>query len=218
MVTISVIACRALARRGLPTGQGLARWWAHAPARVRGRLRGSGRACVRMNNISFEQILFKKSKPMMKRMTTKKKEGSSGLSMIKPTSFYSTEREKTKLNWFCYELSLGIYDDLKDNIGKQQKKHKISDERLAEFSIYISKKMIDIILQKLSGRIEAVYFSYEMIESYFPNIEDKFINKMLDSISKTWDMQLSFCEICPTRCISEKDEYCTMFNDIDLFK
>ena len=138
--------------------------------------------------------------------------------MIKPTSFYSTEREKTKLNWFCYELSLGIYDDLKDNIGKQQKKHKISDESLAEFSIYISKKMIDIILQKLSGRIEAVYFSYEMIESYFPNIEDKFINKMLDSISKTWDMQLSFCEICPTRCISEKDEYCTMFNDIDLFK
>lgn len=154
----------------------------------------------------------------MKRMTTKKKEGNSGLSMIKPTSFYSSEREKTKLNWFCYELSVGIYDDLKDNIGKQQKKHKISDEILAEFSIYISKKMIDIILQKLSGRIETVYFSYEMIETYFPNIEDKFINKMLDSISKTWDTQLSFCEICPTRCISEKDEYCSMFNDVDLFK
>jgi len=78
--------------------------------------------------------------------------------------------------------------------------------------------MIDIILQKLSGRIETVYFSYDMIETYFPNIEDKFINKMLDSISKTWDTQLSFCEICPTRCISEKDEYCSMFNDVDLFK
>ena len=121
-------------------------------------------------------------------------EGKSGISMIKQTSFYSSESDKTKL-----------------------KKHKISDEALAEFSIYISKEMKDIILQKLSSRIEKVYFSYEMIESYFPNLSDKLVNKMLDAISKTWDTLLGFCEVCPSRCISEKDAYCTMFNDKDLF-
>ena len=146
-----------------------------------------------------------------------KEERRSGISMIKPTSFYSSESEKTKLNWFCYELSVSIYDDMKKDNGKRLKKHKIRDEVLAEFSIYISTKMKDIILQKLSGRIDKVYFSYEMIESYFPNLDDEFINKMLDSISKTWDEQLSFCETCPTRCISERDAYCTMFNDKDLF-
>jgi len=146
-----------------------------------------------------------------------KEEGRSGISKIKPTSFYSSESEKTKLNWFCYELSVSIYDDMKKDNGKRLKKHKIRDEVLAEFSIYISTKMKDIILQKLSGRIDKVYFSYEMIESYFPNLDDEFINKMLDSISKTWDEQLSFCETCPTRCISERDAYCTMFNDKDLF-
>jgi hypothetical protein len=144
--------------------------------------------------------------------------GRSGISMIKPTSIYSSESEKTKLNWFCYELSVGIYDDMKEDIGKQLKKHKIGDEVLAVFSIYISKNMKEIILQKISGRIEKVYFSYEMIRSYFPNLDDKFIDKMLDSISETWDKQLSFCEICPTRCISEKDAYCTMFNDESLFE
>ena len=66
--------------------------------------------------------------------------------MIKPTSFYSSESEKTKLNWFCYELSAGIYDDMKEDIGKQLKKHKIGDEVLAAFSIYISKNMKEIIL------------------------------------------------------------------------
>jgi uncharacterized Fe-S radical SAM superfamily protein PflX len=151
-------------------------------------------------------------------MTTMKEEGRSGLSVIKPASFYSNESEKTKLNWFCYELSVSIYDDMKEDIGKLLKKHKIRDENLVVFSIYISKKMKDIILQKLSGRIDNVYFSYEMIESYFPNLDDEFINKMLDSISKTWDKQLSFCEICPTRCISERDAYCTMFNDESLFE
>ena len=137
--------------------------------------------------------------------------------MIKPTSFYSCEVEKTKLNWFCYELSMGIYDKMKGNIGKRLKKHKISDEALAGFSIYISKKMKDIILQKLSGRIEVVHLSYEMIESYFPKLNDKMVNKILDVISKTWDEQLSFCGVCPTRCISEKDAYCTMFDEEDIF-
>ena len=52
-------------------------------------------------------------------MITMNGEGKSGISMIKPTSFYSSESEKTKLNWFCYELSMSIYDDMREDIGKQ---------------------------------------------------------------------------------------------------
>ncbi len=145
------------------------------------------------------------------------KEGKSGISMIKPTSFYSSENDKIKLNWFCYELSMSIYDEIMENLEKQLKRYKIGEKAFAEFSIYLSKKMKDIILQKLLGRIEKVYFSYEVVESYFPNLSDRMVNKMLDMIAKAWDEQLSVCEICPTRCISEKEAYCTMFDDKDLF-
>lgn len=143
----------------------------------------------------------------------KTKGGKSGISMIKPTSFYSNDLEKTKLNWFCYELSMGIYDEIRDFRGKQLKKHKIDEIALAEFSIYISKIMKGIILQKLSGEIKTVHFSYEMVESYFPHLSDKLVNKMVDAIANVWDAQLDFCVVCPTRCISEKDVYCTMFDD-----
>lgn len=135
------------------------------------------------------------------------------LNIIKPTLFYSNKTEKTKLSWFLYELSLGIYDEVHKNLGKQLKKYRIYDEALSKFSIYFSKNMKNIILQKLSGEIDAVYFSYEMIESYFPNLSDRVVNKILDIISKTWDEQLDFCVTCPTRCISEKDLYCTMFDE-----
>lgn len=145
------------------------------------------------------------------------KEEKSGLSIIKPTSFYSDENEKTKLNWFCYELSIEIYDGMKRRMGNRLKRNKISDEALAEFSINISKGMKDIILQKLSGRIKNVYFSHEMVEAIFPNLDDRTINRTVDIIAKVWDELLSVCELCPTRCISEKDEYCIMFNDEDLF-
>jgi hypothetical protein len=48
----------------------------------------------------------------MRGMKGRRKE-KTGLDMIKPTSFYSSESEKVKLNWFCYELSLSIYDSMK---------------------------------------------------------------------------------------------------------
>jgi len=136
-------------------------------------------------------------------------------SVIKPTSFYSCEHEKTKLNWFCFEIAVGLFDEIKKDHGRRLKKHKIDDKAIAEFSIYISKKMKDIVLQKLAGKIDTVYISYEMVELYFPTFNDRLVNKILDTISKVWDEQLSFCEICPTRCISEKDAYCIMFDDED---
>ena len=147
-----------------------------------------------------------------------KEKGKTGLGMIKPVSFYSNESEKIKLNWFCYELSIEIYDNMKKDIGSRLKKNKISDDVLAEFSICTSKKLKGAILQQLSGKIKNVCISYELIESYFPNLDDKLVNKMVDVISKAWDGILSFCEACPNRCISEKDEYCSLFDDKELFQ
>lgn len=147
----------------------------------------------------------------------KTKDCTSGMSMIQSTSFYSSQNEKIKLNWFSYELSMAIYDETKQSAGNLLRRSRISDKDLASFSIYFSKKMQNIILQKLAGKIETVYFSDEMVESYFPNISNKLENKMLNAISNAWDEQLSFCETCPTRCISEKDAYCTMFDDESLY-
>ena len=73
--------------------------------------------------------------------------------------------------------------------------------------------MKKIILQKLSGEIETVYFSYDLIEAYFPYLKDKMINKILDAIEEARSGLLDTCEICPTRCVTEKDEYCTMFDE-----
>ncbi|MDO8872462.1 MAG: hypothetical protein Q7V05_07005 [Methanoregula sp.] len=145
------------------------------------------------------------------------KEDTSGLSMIKSTSFYSSKKEKIKFNWFSYELSMAVFDQIKKSSGNLLRSDQIGDKDLALFSIYFSKNMQNIILQKLAGKIDTVYISPEMIESYFPDISDKLGNKMLDAILKAWDEQLSFCETCPTRCISEKEVYCTMFDEESVY-
>jgi hypothetical protein len=67
-------------------------------------------------------------------------------------------------------LSVGFFDEIEINLGKRLKKYKIDDKAIAEFSISISKKMKDIVLLKLAGKIDNVYFSYEMVELYFPTV------------------------------------------------
>jgi hypothetical protein len=134
--------------------------------------------------------------------------------LVKPTAFYSNEREKTKLNWFCYELAHGLEIDLNKKTGERLRKHRVFEKDIAKFSIYISKKMKGIIPEKLSGKIDKTYFSYEWIEAYFPKLrDDKLVDDMLMVIAKTWDEQLSIFETYPNRCISEKDNYCTIFDD-----
>lgn len=134
--------------------------------------------------------------------------------LIKPTSFYSNEQEKTKLNWFCYELALSFELAIKSKLGqKLKRRYGIDEEKIADFSIYFAKEMKKIILQKLSGVIETVYISYELIEAYFPSLSDRMNDKILDAIAEAWDGQLSICETCPTRCVTERDNYCTMFDE-----
>ena len=146
------------------------------------------------------------------------KKRTTGLDMIRPNSFYSNESEKIKLNWFCYEFSMAIYDNMKKEIGSRLKKQKIGDEALAEFSVCYSKEMKNMIIEKLSGKIEIVCISYEPIKSFFPDLGAGLINKMTDVTSDAWDEMLSICEVCPNRCISEKGAYCTLFDDKLLFK
>ena len=141
------------------------------------------------------------------------KEYKSAMSMVKPSAFVRREGEKTKLNWFCYEISMAFYEEMNEQLGKSLKKYRISDNDIANFSIYLSKRMKNIILKKLSGEIDRVYFSYELVETYFPTLNDKLVNKLLDVISNAWYKQLDFCVVCPTQCITEKDVYCTMFDE-----
>ncbi len=70
------------------------------------------------------------------RKRRKAKNEKNSLDIISPTSFYSSQGGKIKLNWFCYELALSIYDSMKDELAHRLRRKKISDEVLAEFSIH----------------------------------------------------------------------------------
>jgi hypothetical protein len=132
---------------------------------------------------------------------------------IRPEDFYRGKAQKTKLRWFCYEIALCFASAIDRKLGKRLSKRKIHRKDICGFSIHAAEQMKQVVLKKLSGEIETMYFSYTMVEEYFPSLDDKTSDMILRVVYEAWDEQLAMCEMCPVRCISEKDAYCSMFDD-----
>ena len=137
------------------------------------------------------------------------------LGVISPADFYSTDSEKTKLNWFLFEFAAEIQSQIGKPLKKRLQKAGVGDEALAAFCIYYSKKMKSNILQQVEGRQENIHHSYLTIEQYFSFLSDRLIDDLLTAVGNAWDEQTDMCVVCPTRCISEKDRRADMFDDPD---
>ena len=134
---------------------------------------------------------------------------------VSPASFFSTDAEKTKLNWFLFEfareLQSVIARDKRLRVRLQRKG--VTQSRTAEFCVHYAKHMKGEILAKLAGRTPQVRIGYQEIEAFFPEIGDRLVDQLLTVAAKAWDSQTEACVVCPTRCISEKDERALMFDD-----
>lgn len=137
-----------------------------------------------------------------------------GLDIIAKTEFYSNKSEKTKLNWFCYELALAFYDDLKKLLKVIYRSKGISESEIAKFSIQAALNLKNTISDFSNGKINVIEFENDFFTNYFSDINQKSKNKILAAMKKAWDDHLAICKICPTKCIAEKDSYCTMFDSM----
>jgi hypothetical protein len=86
------------------------------------------------------------------------------------------------------------------------------DRNIALFCAHYAKHMKQSIFERLEGKTEATIFYEEYITDFYPKLEPGQVGLLMDAAEKAWDSHLSACEACPTRCISEKDDKCFMFD------
>ena len=95
------------------------------------------------------------------------------------------------------------------------RKKGLGEQRIVDFCVYYAKALVPAIEDRLQGKTVGTHLSYKPIETFFKELNDRLVDRLLTVITRAWDEQLQFCEVCPTRCISERDVYCTMFDDPD---
>lgn len=157
----------------------------------------------------------------MKKRTVKKKAGKKphpgGLfkHVVLPGRFFSTDAEKTKLNWFLFEYAQEcesfIHRDqrLRQSLAREG----VDAARIGDLCVHYSKQMKQQILDKVEGRIPEIRIGYEPIESFLPEIGDRLVDQLLTVFAEAWKSQTDMCAICPTRCISERNRRAPMFDE-----
>lgn len=131
---------------------------------------------------------------------------------IKAEWFYTKESEKTKINWFCFEYALEFYTFIMES--KKLKKYcdKNTKEMVADFCAYFSKRMKKSIYDKLSGITDMTIIDEKYISDYYPKNSQKQNIIFIEVAEQAWDNLLSACEMCPTRCISEREKKSEFFD------
>ena len=130
-------------------------------------------------------------------------------------SFFSTDAEKIKIHWFLFEFAqeMESFIHRDKRLKKRLSRKGVDDIRIGDFCVHYAKHMKKQIIDKLEGRISQVCIGYKEIETFLPEIGDRLVDQLLTVILKAWDSQTEACVVCPTRCISERDERAPMFDD-----
>ncbi|MBT4079697.1 MAG: hypothetical protein HOL17_00035 [Gammaproteobacteria bacterium] len=140
-------------------------------------------------------------------------------SKISPDHFFANESEKTKLNWFAFELAREVDHVVPYKFKKYLAKRGCTKETFNMSCVKLAGLLQKEAVNSLSSG-NTMCLSYEAIEKAFnkPKLNKKAINDLLSCVQSAWDNLLRMCVSCPSACVSNKDDYCEMFNDKMYYK
>ncbi|MBU0498764.1 MAG: hypothetical protein KJ558_00625 [Gammaproteobacteria bacterium] len=134
-------------------------------------------------------------------------------SRISPHQFYSNQSEKIGFNWFAFELACEIDRAVPNKVKKYLSKRGYTKQTFDMSCINLAKLLQGVVLKKLNNEIPDMQLNYTEVEKAFPKLNDKTIDDLLVCTEVAWEHLLSVCVSCPAACISNKDKYCSMFDD-----
>lgn len=132
---------------------------------------------------------------------------------IQPDHFFSNNEEKTKLNWFAFELASEIDRAVPFKLKNYIARRGYTRQTFNMSCIKLAYLLQGVALKKLGNEISDMQIDYTEVEKAFPKLNDKTIDKLLDYTAAAWENLLSVCVSCPSACVSNKDDYSPMFDD-----
>jgi len=135
-------------------------------------------------------------------------------STIQPYYFISNNNEKTKLNWFTFELACEISNTIPPNIRRNLAGMGHTRSTFNLGCITLAKSLQRLMLERLGDDTPILPIRYNDVAQAFPGLNKKTVSTLLALVGIAWKNLLASCVVCPLACLSNKDEHCKMFDDL----
>jgi hypothetical protein len=133
---------------------------------------------------------------------------------VKSEWFTLPYENKRKIEWFHYELACRLYKEIEVRrikiVRNWRKRH--SEEQIAEFCAYYSKRMEPNMHEVLEGLSGSISCSVGYVRDYCHNNSKQENTTLAELAQQALSKIIDDCNECTINCLSEPGEYCALFD------
>lgn len=126
--------------------------------------------------------------------------------------FHDVHGQKTKLDWFLFEIALEYYDCIKKNMDLASYREKYNEEQIAQYCTYYSRRMKDNFIKNFKGRTKNIMIYGEYIGDYYPHHTTEENTRLQDVAMEAIESILQVCASCPQDCQQDYDSMSVFFD------
>jgi hypothetical protein len=127
--------------------------------------------------------------------------------------FYSIEGEKTKLNWYLYEIALEYYDRIMDNPELEHYRKLYDEKQIALYCAYYARRLRESLLRYIRGQRKTVIFYKEYISDFYLQHDRPLIRILSRTARESFDHIWFVCITCPQQCLWEHNAKSPLFEE-----
>ena len=130
-------------------------------------------------------------------------------------NFYKDRGDKIKQNWFLYEYSNILFSKIAESPQLAQYRKKHTEEDIAEFCVYYSKRLRLSIFNANIGKNKGVTINGRYIYEFYPGNTYAQTQRLLEVASDAWQEHIQACSACTNGCIQDGFEITDMFDNLE---
>jgi len=134
--------------------------------------------------------------------------------LVKPEWFSMPYGDKRKIEWFHYEFACRMYNEIESSRMKivRNWKKRYSEEQIAEFCAYYSKRMQPNMHEALEGTSGTLSCSVGYVRDYCHSNSKQENSTLAEVAQQAISKLIDDCNECLNQCLSEPGEYCALFD------
>ena len=134
---------------------------------------------------------------------------------VMAANFYNDDGDKIKLNWFLYEYANLLYMKIAASPKLARYRKLYSEDQIAAFCVYFSKRLRNSIHNKQTGRSDSVVFDGKYVYEFHPKNSFAQTQLLVDIALSAWEDQLRNCAGCSHQCLIDGYEITGMFGSLE---
>ncbi len=132
---------------------------------------------------------------------------------LNASDFCPSNKDKIMLNWYCYEMALGLETALEQHKEDPSAKKWLKSATIPPMILDITSRLKHMIVTKNLSAATSLQVSPLWIQQHAQDMPRQKCNDIASSLTRAIQVQAKECKNCQMNCLQFKNHPCSLFDD-----